>query len=188
MLTNPNLLVLCLDTATGFARVGWAADLPPGRFIHLDIIVESGDCHPLTSNSPHYAHYQQACERARQLNLPALDKQIAFNQQQGWFRVPLTEETPAACTSDDFGCYLDAATHSLYRMTANVLEVWAVVDGSSISHIQSRHASPAYTELEYQVWRHHTLSKLKTHPGKILSGRLRVQESGLWFVAEVDEA
>lgn len=182
MRTNSHRIVLCHDTATGFAKVGWAADFPPGRFIHLDVVCESPDCHPITGNSPHYRHYQTACTRARELNDIELAKQIKTNQDRGWMAVPLHPASGKPAAPDEFGSYLKAAMRTLHRLTGNCQDVWVVVVSKAIVHIQSRRPARSYSELEYQVWKHHTLSELAGYSGETLEGRLVVQESGLWFV------
>lgn len=185
MSANSHFLVLCHDTATGFARVGWAADYPPGRFIHLELVCESNNCNPVTPDSPLYSHYRQACEKARHLNLVALKEQTKASQAQGWLSVPLDLNAAVLPDSDDFGSYRSAAMQALRRLTGNCLSAWAVVVAEEkIIQLVRREPARQYGELEYQVWKHHSLTELAQYPGQILAGHLVIQESGLWFQPE----
>lgn len=181
---NSNLLVLCHDTATGFAQIGWAADLPPGRFIHLAVICESAERHPLTPRSPHFQAYQTACAKARELNQAELLNQVKANTQQGRLPVPLSLAAGENLGADEFGSSLQAAMRTLHRLTGNCQAAWAVVMEQEIIHVRSRRPDKPFNELEYQVWKHHTLSQLENYHGEIIAGRLLVQESGLWFEPE----
>ena len=187
MSTNSNFLVLCHDTATGFARVGWAAEYPPGRFVHLALVCETENCKPITQTSPYYPHYLSACDKAKQLNLAVLNEQIQANCSKGWMRVPLDLGTNLEVKPDEFGSYQIAAMRTLRRLTDNCLEIWAVIDNQAIIQIASRQPVKSYKELEYQVWKHHTLSELRKYAGNIVKGHLVVQESGLWFQPDIVE-
>lgn len=178
---NSKRLVLCQDSATGFVQIGWDTDLPPGRFVHLEVIGESAECHPLTRHSPHYASYQAACARARQLNAGELAKQIQTNIRRGRLPVPLDLHADTSEQADEVGLYLSAAMQALHRLTANCREVWAVVARQAVIHIEPCRPVRAFDELAYQVWKHHTLSELQKLSGDIRAGKLIVQESGLWF-------
>jgi hypothetical protein len=182
---NPNQLVLRRDTRTGIAHVGWAAELPLGRFSHIELIFEADDCAPITAVSAHFALHQQACQKARALNVPLLAAQRERLLALGWLPVPLDLNDPCAGAAHDaLGCYKAAAMRALYRLTANLTAVWVVVDGNDITQVQAREPRRAMERLEFEVWKHHRLSELARSPGDIRQGCLVVEDSGLWFRAE----
>lgn len=174
--------MLRLDSATEFAVVGWAADLPPGRFIHIDTLCETDDCEPLSKQNPCFKQYTTACRRAQQINLPLLQKQEEIFLANGCLPVPMNlHDQNANVSPDDFGCYHVAAMQTMFKLTANIPSVWAVINTNTITHIQADQPPKSMEELEYQVWKHHCLNQLSQYPGEIHSGKLMVQESGLWF-------
>lgn len=181
MATNTHFLVLCQDTATGFARVGWAAEHPRGRFTHLEVVSEAIACQPINRTSPYYQDYQTACQKARKINQALLSEQAQQNHALGWVPVPFDLCANQHTDADEFGSYQSAAMLCMCELTNNHLEVWAVITKGDIIHIESRQAGERYKGLEYQVWKHHTLSQLGDFSGHIVEGCLAVQESGLWF-------
>lgn len=179
---NSQLLVLRRDTATGFSRVGFHSELPLGRFEHIALICEVPSCTPVQPDSPFFAEYAAACEIACQLNHQLVEQQQQQNQLQGWLNVPLDLGEPqSTIQGDEFGSYEVQAQKTLYRLTRNVTEVWACVSDNQVRHIQSRYPPREMEMLDYQVWKHHQLAKISELPGVIATGRLIVQESGLWF-------
>lgn len=101
---------------------------------------------------------------------------------KGCLQVPLDiDDGNTNTAADDFGCYQAAAMQTLFKLTANTTSIWAVVDDNVITHIRADQPPKPMQELEYQVWKHHTLNQLSQYRGEIRSGKLIVQESGLWF-------
>lgn len=179
---NPHQLVLRLDSATGFAKVGWAADLPIGRFVHVDLIAETPQCGPISPNNPLFEDFNKACHRAQQINQPLISSQKSRLLAEGCLPVPLNLNDPHAATgADRFGSFQESATGAMFRLTANFASVWAVIDHQAIIQLRSRRPPRKMEELEFQVWTHYVLNQLRQFPGKITTGTLFVQESGLWF-------
>ena len=171
-----------VDSATGFARVGWAADLPVGRFIHIELVGESNCCGPISAASPLYQAFHQACRRAMEINQPLVAAQKRNLQAKGCLLVPLDlNDTNALTDPDDFGSFHEAAMGALFRLTANACSVWAVVNDQTVTQLHACRPPKTMQELEYQVWKQYVLNQLKQYPGEITTGRLVVQESGLWF-------
>ena len=182
---NPQQLVIRIDTASGVAKVGWAAELPLGRFEHIDLVCEAAHCQPLTKTHPHYADYLQACIQAKKFNAPVIQNQYRENRSKSWLPVPLDLNDEKVTTNpDDFGNYQTLAMHTFFRLCRNHSEAWAVVEQNNIIQLQSRKPPWEMEELEYQVWFHHTLQQLAKYPGEIKSGNLAVQPSGLWFIPD----
>lgn len=180
--TNANQLVLRLDSATGFATVGWATELPPGRFIHLELIGEAEDCTPIDNGNPMFQLYQRACQRASEINRALIHKQQQHYLAKGYLQVPLElHSRNSGSSADEFGCYRAAAMQSLFRLTGNITAVWVVIQASAIVRLCSRQPPKQMETLEFQVWKHHILKQLAQTPGDIKTGNLLVQESGLWF-------
>ncbi|WP_455205514.1 hypothetical protein [Kaarinaea lacus] len=180
--TNANQLVLRLDSATGFATVGWATELPQGRFIHLELIGEAEDCTPIDNGNPMFELYQRACLRACGINQALIDKQQQYYRAKGCLRVPLDlHNRNGSSSADEFGCYRAAAMQSLFRLTGNFTAVWVVIQAATIVRLCSRQPPKPMETLEFQVWKHHILKQLAQTPGEIKTGNLLVQESGLWF-------
>jgi hypothetical protein len=178
---SSKLLVLRRDTATGFARVGWATDMPLGRFAHIEQVCETGH-YPLDDRHPQYRLYCLACRRARHLNQALIDDQHQSLVQQGCVPVPLTlNDASAEDGADEFGSYLSSAMRALFRLTANVTEVWALIAGQTVVALQSCQPPRPMEALEYQVWKNHCLAKLAEAEGNLAHGKLVVRESGLWF-------
>lgn len=180
--SNPQQLVLRRDTATGMSQVGWAADLPTGRFEHLALVCEVNDhCLPVVG-SDQYAAYLAACEKARAANALLLQRQVEANTARGWRRVPF-HLVPASTrlAADDFGNFAAAATHLLFLLTHNHRQAWAVCQQGSIVHVRTRKPPRAMEELAYQVWYHTQITELAALGELTLSGSLLVAESGLWF-------
>ena len=96
--------------------------------------------------------------------------------------MPLDLNAPDATPRPDaFGSFHEAAMGALFRMTANFATVWAVVEQHTVVQLHACKPPREMEELEYQVWRRFILNQLKEYPGDILSGKLIVRESGLWF-------
>ena len=179
---NSQQLVLRRDSATGFAKVGWAVDLPIGRFIHVELIGESASCGPISQNSPLFDQFRQACRRAKTINQPLITAQQCSLRAKGCVAVPLNlNDADAVTDPDEFGIFHEAAMTALFRLTANFTTVWAVVNEQTISQLHSCRPPKAMEELEYQVWKQYILNQLAQYPGQITAGKLIVQESGLWF-------
>jgi hypothetical protein len=179
---NPHQLVLRLDSATGFARVGWAADLPIGRFRHVELIAETPQCGPISHSNPLFAVFSRACQRAVEMNQPLITAQKKRLLRQGYLPVPLDlNASDAPSGPDAFGSYHEAAMGALFRLTANVASAWAVVHQGCVTKLRACRPPREMEELEYQVWKHHIFNQLGQYPGKIITGKLIVRESGLWF-------
>ena len=185
---NPQQLVLRLDSATGFAKVGWAVELPLGRFIHIDLIAETPYCGPITHDSPIFADFQNACQRAREVNQPLIAAQNQDLAAKGCIPVPLDLHHSGADTAPDaFGNYHEAAMRAMFHLTANFATVWAVVNRHRIVQLRSCRPPKPMEELEYQVWKHYVLNQLAHTPGETSTGKLIVRESGLWFCPDNHE-
>jgi hypothetical protein len=179
---NSHLLVLRSDSATGMARVGWAVELPIGRFIHIDVICSSPVCAPILADDPLFPDYQTACHRARLHNAPLLEEQRRNNLANGWLPVPLTlHGSDTDPQPDDFGCYQLCAMQAMFRLSANERAVWAGISTDSITHIVPRRPLRPMQELEYHVWKHDILQRLSQRTEQVIRGELVVQASGLWF-------
>lgn len=186
---NPNQLVLRRDTATGFAKVNWASEMPLGRFDHIKLVCEARDCMPLSPDNPIYNDYQLACDTAKAINEPLLTMQIQECCAKGWLSVPLNlDQNHSDLLADDFGSYQTAAMRALFRLTANVIIVWAVVFEQSVTHIESCQPPKPMEELEYQVWKHHVINRLSKMTGTTIAGKLIVNETGLWFSPDTDQS
>lgn len=182
---NPHQLVLRLDSATGFARVGWAVDLPVGRFIHVDLIAETPQCGPISPTHPLYEAFYRACRRARKINQPLITEQANQLRAQGYLPVPLDLNDTAAETGPDaFGCFREAAMATLFRLTGNYALVWAVVQQHTVVQLHSCRPPREMAELHYQVWKQYVLKQLAQYTGEITTGKLSVRESGLWFLPD----
>lgn len=184
MLHEPaNLLVLRRDTATGLSKVGWAADMPLGRFEHIQSVCEVQDF-PDTPSHPQHQDYVAACRRARQLNAPLIEHKRRCLQESGCIPVPLDlDERNRRIEADAFGSYQYLAQQARYRLSANANEVWAVVAANRVIRVHSCNPPRRMEALEYQVWKNHCLAGLMALEGAVYRGRLRVCESGLWFCA-----
>lgn len=189
MSNNPNTrqLVLRRDTATGLTLVGWDADLPAGRFEHLELICESSKYSLPDSGSEDYDAWQSALYRARQANQHMLEMQISCNQSNGWICVPFelahNRETMVA---DHVGNYAAAAMQLHYQLTQNQKQAWVVVRRGRIVHVRARYPKRQLDELTYQVWYHRQLHELNEMEGTLLEGELMICESGLWFDVKND--
>lgn len=182
---NPRQLVLRRDTATGLTQVGWESDLPIGRFEHLELVCELDDIHLPDAGSKHYHEYQAACRRALQANIELLDLQSRSNEAKGWLLIPFElVDDEMRLRADAFGNCFAAAMQLMFYLTANIKDVWAVIQKNQVTHIRPRQPRKALDELSYQVWRHQQQHQLAQYQGEISKGRLVVQESGLWFIPE----
>jgi hypothetical protein len=179
---NPHQLVLRLDSATGLAKVGWAADLPIGRFVHVELIAETPECGPIFSDSPLFERFTCACRRAREINQPLISAEKHDLLAKGYLPVPMNLNEPdAMIQADEFGSFHKAAMDAFFRLTANFALVWAVVKQQSVVQLHSCRPPREMEELEYQVWKRFVLNQLKQYAGDITVGKLIVRESGLWF-------
>ncbi len=179
---NPYQLVLRLDSATGFARVGWAADLPMGRFIHVELIAESYECGPISPGHPLYEEFNRACHHAQQLNQPLIAAQMRDRVSHGCLPVPLDLNDPDAATAaDPFGSYREPAMRALFRLTGNSTTVWAAVKDDQVLQLHTTQPSKPMEELQFQVWKRRVMKLLDQYGGQIIAGNLVVQESGLWL-------
>lgn len=156
-----------------------------GRYQHIALVYESPDCYPITPAHHAYPRYQSACAQARKINQELIAQQIHANLEKGWFRIPL-DLKPGLIhrEADEFGCFRQAAMQAVHQLSANQLDVWAVVDGSSVKEVRPSQPHKAMQELEYQVWKHHHRYQLQQLGGTLLSGRLVIEESGLWIAPQ----
>ncbi len=183
--TNSHQLVLRCDSAFGWARVDWASHIPLGRYTHIETIFESEAVVPVSPGCSFFEIYQRACERAQAINAPLLAEQNTQNLAAGWLPVPMDLNDPAVdTTADSVGLYHATAAQSLYRLSGNIVEVWAVSERNAVSQISARFPAKPLEPLEFQVWKLHHLKKLEQYPGDLIQGVLVVQESGLWFQPE----
>ena len=179
---NPRQLVLRRDTATGLTLVGWAADMPVGRFEHLALIGESARHTAPDPGCDFYADWQAAVRQARQANSTLLEQQVRHNESRGWYQVPfgLVPGLQSA-EADSVGNYAAAAMQLQYHLTHNCKQAWAVHQHGAIVHVRARYPKKQLDELTYQVWYHRQLKQLDELDGNLLEGDLKVCESGLWF-------
>jgi hypothetical protein len=180
---NSHQLVIRCDSTNGLYKVGWALELPLGRFQHIELLVETEDLIILNSNNPHYAIYKKACIRTSELNQSLILKEQQENQKLGWIQIELNlNDESVKIIPDDFGCFNTLALTTRYRLSKNSSEVWAVVNNGNIVQIIARYPTKKLPELEYQIWKHHHLDNLKQWDGVVNQGKLVVSFSGLWFV------
>ena len=183
--TNAQQLVMRRDVDNDLIKVGWAVDMPLDRFEHLELVAECASCQPWTADNPLYPIYRQACQRAQALNHMVLLKQAAHFRDQGWYLLnsdrlmQLSSLDSHQC--DEFGSRRRTAMKMLFQLTGNYPFVWCVEYQGDIIHVQSQQAPKPMTELEAQVWKHHQMSLMQRMNGSLLSGRLIIEESGLWF-------
>jgi hypothetical protein len=178
----PNRLVIGRDSATGFYRVGWLTEMIETRFEQIEVVCETESSSPISTDSPHFATYVSACERARQLNAPLLLQQREMCLARGWYPVPLeSDELESHRDQDQFSGQLSAATAAMSRLVHRDHTVWAIIDTGKIKHITARTPVREMPELEYQVWQADALDKLSRLPGDIVEGELLAMETGLWF-------
>lgn len=182
---NSQQLVMRRDTDCDMVRVGWAVDLPLGRFEHMELLAESAQCLILNQENPLFPIYHSACEKARKLNTLYLQQQAERLRHDGWLPIDSRnlQPTPSIDSnhSDEVGSFRTVAMQLLYSLTGNYPWVWCVTQDNTIVRVQSRKAPKPMEELEQQVWKHHTLNRLNKMQGETISGRLVVDESGLWF-------
>lgn len=182
---NPRQLVLRRDTATGLTQVGWASDLPVGRFDHLALVGESVNNRLPDSTSEYYAAYHAALQRAREANGHLLAQQVRHHQSQGWYRVPFElASNRQALQADNVGNYAAAAMQLHYQLTRNRKPAWAIILQETIVHVRARYPQEHLDELTYQVWYHQQLQQLSKQDGTVLEGELMTCESGLWFMVK----
>lgn len=182
---NPRQLVLRRDTATGLTLVGWAADLPVGRFQHLELICESANNILPDSESEYYASYQSALHHASQANQLMLERQARKNQSKGWQRVPFElAHDLQPMKADSVGNYAAAAMQLQYQLTRNCKRAWVIIQRETVMHVRARYPKKELDELTYQVWYHVQLRELNKMGGTLLEGDLIICESGLWFDAK----
>lgn len=182
--SNPRQLVLRRDTATGLTLVGWASDLPVGRFQHLQLISESDNNFLPDIESAEYGIYQSALEQARQANSRMLQQQVRSNQTKGWYLVPFElAGDRQAMQSDSIGNYAAAAMQLHYQLTCHCKQAWTIIRDGAIVHVRARYPRKMLDELTYQVWYHKQRFELNKIQGALLEGELMICESGLWFAA-----
>lgn len=185
---NSQQLVMRRDCSDMLVKVGWAVDMPLGRFEHLELITECDHCQVIHADNPLYEIYQTACLRARQMNLEVILQQQQQLSHAGWKLIENGELTQLAGLNstggDEFGSLRSCAMQMLFQLSANHPFVWCVLHDNKITHVQSKRPPKSMEELEAQVWKHHLLSQLQQMPGELISGRLVVKESGLWFCSD----
>jgi len=185
---NAQQLVLRRDSSDSLLKVGWAVEMPLGRFEHIAIIAEHANCEPLHADHPLFSLYQSACRQARESNRVLLRQQHQQMLEAGWkyldnaYLPQLSSDK--GNIGDDIGSLREHAMNMLFQLTANHPFVWCVEQDSHIVHVQSKKMPSKLQELEAQVWTHHQFSLLQQMPGCVLEGRLVVKESGLWFEQE----
>jgi hypothetical protein len=149
------------------------------------LLGESAQCQIFTEDNPLFSIYTAACQEARRINQMYLQQQAQRLRQAGWLPVNSQDLQPQpnidSNYSDEVGSFRTVAMQLLFRLTANYPWVWCVTQNNTIVRIQSRKAPKSMQELEQQVWKHHTLNRLNDIPGQTLSGKLVVDETGLWF-------
>lgn len=183
--SNPRQLVMRRDTATGLTLVGWATDLPVGRFEHLALIGESAHNHLPDSGSEYFDAWQSALHTARQANMYLLEQQVLQHQARGWYHVPFElAQDQAAMMADSVGNYAGAAVQLLYQLTRHRKQAWAVIRQATVVHVRARYPRKTLDELTYQVWYHQQHQQLTELGGTLLEGELIICESGLWFSAK----
>ena len=186
MSTKPNSrqLVLRRDTATGLTLVGWATNLPLGRFVHLELICESAKNILPDSDSEYFGSYQSALQHAHQANNLMLEQQVRYNQTKGWYRVPFDlAHDQQEMKADSVGNYAAAAMHLHYQLTRNRKQAWVIIRHGTVVHVRARYPKKQLDEFTYQVWYHKQQHELNKMSGTLLEGNLMICESGLWFAA-----
>ncbi len=179
---NSRQLVLRRDTATGMTLVGWDAELPLGRFEHLELICESDKNRLPECDSEDYVAYQSALHQARQANKLLIEQQFREHRSKGYYLVPFELATHQdAMQADCFGNFSTAATQLQYQLTHNRKHIWAVTRGNRIVHVRARYPLKDLDEFTYQVWYHKQRYELGELDGTLLEGYLIICESGLWF-------
>lgn len=183
--SNPRQLVLRRDTATGLTLVGWATDLPVGRFEHLALIGESTKHILPVRESEYYDAWQSALDQARQANNLMLAQQVRINQSKGWYLVPFElAHNRVAMKADSVGNYAAAAMLLHFQLTQNRKQAWVIVQRGAVMHVRARYPKRELDEFTYQVWYHKQQHELRNLGGSLLEGNLIVCESGLWFDAK----
>ncbi|MFV2059671.1 MAG: hypothetical protein ACC653_03245 [Gammaproteobacteria bacterium] len=183
---NTYQLVIRSDTANGYFKVGWASELPLGRFEHVELLLEVDNVFELKSKNHHSVTYLDACKRVSALNQSLIIKEQQANLASGWFNVLLNLNDGAIkITADELGCFNNLATETRYRLSKNCRVVWAMIYENTVQHIEARYPELNMGELKYQIWKHHKLEKLQSGNGELKQGKLIVSYSGLWFVADV---
>jgi len=185
---NPQQLVMRRDSSDAMVKVGWAVEMPLGRFEHLQLLAECDHCEPMHPQHQLFDIYRRACQHARRSNIAMLERQRQQLTDSGWLpiiRQRLPQLQDLSCQQEDeFGSLRLAAMQTLFQLSANHPFVWCVLDNGCIVFVQSSLPPKSMDELESQVWKHHCLSRMQQMPGQLLSGKLVVKESGLWFIDE----
>ncbi len=182
---NTHQLVIRCDTTNGYYQVGWASELPLGRFSHLELLLEVDKLFPLTSKNQYSSIYNTACKKVADLNQSLIKQEQKDKLASGWFQVSLNlNDNAIKIVTDEFGCFNNLATKARYRLSKNCRLVWVIVKEETVQQIEARYPEQQMEELQYQIWKHHKIEKLSIYSGKLLQGKLIVSFSGLWFVAE----
>lgn len=180
--SNSRQLVIRRDSATGLMLVGWASDLPIGRFEHIQLIGESAGHTLPEPDGVLFEEYQFALELARQANAQSLAAQVQLHQSQGWLQVPFALVNDSqAMHADSVGVFTAAAMQLHFRLAQNCKQAWAVLTDDKIVHIRARFPQQQLDELTFQVWYHQQLAQLNAMGDNILEGTLIVSGSGLWL-------
>lgn len=180
-----NRIVVRRDTATGLVMVGYATDMPLERFEHLEELCATRDSAPLRAGHRHFDVYARACARAAASNRQLLEIERTEAIGRGWVVVPLDlKTTNAGSSADAFGSYRAAAMQTLFRLSANDAEVWAVVEDARVVAVHARAPRRAMDALERAVWRRYWLRSLGRTGGRVFEGKLVAKDSGLWFCPE----
>lgn len=191
--SNLQQLVLRRDTVDHLTKVGWAIDMPLGRFEHIALLAESETCpmlQALPDEHPLSPIYHEACRRAQHINRQCITQQQLELVQTGWKLIqgcylPQLKGVNFD-QADEFGSLRYAAMKMLYQLTANHPWVWCIEHDNHIVQVQSKQVPKKMEELESQIWLHHTISQLEKMPGRLLDGKLVVKESGLWFSDDIE--
>lgn len=184
--TFTHQLVMRRDTRSGLVCVGWARDMPLERYQHITLIVETPRAEPLHPAAECYPLYENACQQARALNHDTLAQQRSRHIHDGWLQVPLELRATQDSEPDNVGSYQQAAMQALHRLTRNVTEVWAAIDGAHVIDLSARIPPRPMQAVEFHVWRQQVIQRLHTGGETVLPGKLIVTHSGLWFRPEED--
>lgn len=176
---NTQQLVIRCDTSNSYYKVGWASELPLGRFQHIELLSESDTHITLTLSNP---VYKKACSKVSDLNKSLIVRERNDNRLLGWHSVGLNlDDTSIKVLADEFGCFNNLAAKTRYRLSKNCSQVWAVFKNNEVVQIEARYPERKMAEFEYQIWTNHQLNKLKQYGSDIKQGKLLVCFSGLWF-------
>ena len=182
---NTHQLVIRCDTTNGYYKVGWTSELPLGRFTHRELLLESQTLFTFDASHP---IFEKTCSQISELNTPLIIKERDAKLALGWLPVSLNlHDNSSSVSPDEFGSFYNLATNIRYRLTKNSRDVWGVINGDLVLHVEARYPKRRMLELEYQIWKNHKLEILRQYNGVIEQGKLITCNSGLWFVVKIDD-